>query len=580
MRTFEQKHKHPLQSKATSIPDISVSHPHRSSILGLQSTIGNQAMLRTLQPHTKEPDGKRTPAARAIPAKLTINTPGDQHEREADRISAQAMRTSDKTSFRLQRKAAGPVNTTGAEAPPIVHDVLRSPGHPLDASTRAFLEPRFGHDFSNVQVHTDANAAASARSVGARAYTAGAHVVFGSGEYAPWTESGRKLLGHELAHVVQQSQAPAPAAVQRAILPEDVSSELVGQEFTLRKDFVVSGKTLAAGAIVTVVSWSNTADTVEVRNPSVAGTFNVPKVLLLPKQANVSGIAPYGTDLEQLEKVTEKHGAKLEEFKKTPAKDRMKDFAQDVANREADQAKMAKNVNTRLIQGSMLNRFDASIKQWVDFYNNQFGFNTKDPLDPNLVKAIMYKESGMGTNEPFMSDPPTHPIMSRFNLIQAVDSPINDIVPIMREMSPSLFAKYHIENIEKDLMAVEVEFDKLKKNKSRNATEQTRFTLLSSQEDHGNWKPWFFSQPGFNDAVVEFLATVDGGKKHSEDYDFWIRAGIRALFEKRVEIKATSWEKTAEAYNGSAAYRDAVVAIRKGALDAQKKGKVFIPPNL
>lgn len=551
----------------------------------MQRTIGNQAMQRMFQTHTGEPeDFSRIPLhvsqAGAITTKLKIDSPGNTSEREADSISEQVMRVSGNKPSMVQMKAAGPVNAAGAEAPPIVHGVLRSPGHLLDASTRAFLEPRFGCDFSNVRVHTDANSAESARSMGARAYTAGSHVVFGSGEYAPWTESGRKLLGHELAHVVQQRQTPAFTAVQRKILPEDASSDLVGQEFTLRKDFAVSGKTLATGETVTVVRWSNAADTVEVRHPSVAGTFNVPKVLLLPKQAAVPGVAPYTTGLERQEKITEQHGAKLEEFRKTPAKDRMKDFAQDLAEREVDQVKMAKGVNTRLIQGSMLNRFDASIKKWVDFYNDKFGFKDKDSLDPNLVKAMMYKESGMGTNEPFMSDPPTHPIMSRFNLLQAVDSPLDDIVPIMREMAPSLFAKYHIENIEKDLMAVEVEFDKLKKNKSRNSTEQARFTVLSQQHDGGNWKPWFFSQPGFNDAVVEFLGTVDGGRKHSEDYDFWIRAGVRALFEKRAEVKAKTWEQTAQAYNGAAAYREAVERIRKGALAAEKQGKEFIPENL
>src|SRR6266481_6002155 len=74
---------------------------------------------------------------------------------------------------RLQREAAQPstLNRQHSEVPPIVHEVLRSPGQPLDAATRAFMEPRFGHDFSRVRVHTDAKAAASARAVNALAYT-------------------------------------------------------------------------------------------------------------------------------------------------------------------------------------------------------------------------------------------------------------------------------------------------------------------------------------------------------------------------------------------------------------------------
>lgn len=97
----------------------------------------------------------------------------------------------------LQRKAAGTAPSGPSLAPPIVHDVLRSPGRPLDAGTRASIEPRFGHDFSQVRIHADARAAESARAVDARAYTVGRHVVFGE-------TLSRGLLAHELAHVVQQ----------------------------------------------------------------------------------------------------------------------------------------------------------------------------------------------------------------------------------------------------------------------------------------------------------------------------------------------------------------------------------------
>ncbi|MGC2696892.1 MAG: DUF4157 domain-containing protein [Candidatus Angelobacter sp.] len=105
---------------------------------------------------------------------------------------------------KLQRRAIAPGPAT---APPIVHDVLRSPGQPLDAQTRTFFEPRFGHDFSQVRVHADSRAAESARSVHALAYTSGLDVVFGSGQFAPDTKAGQRLLAHELTHVVQQSQS-------------------------------------------------------------------------------------------------------------------------------------------------------------------------------------------------------------------------------------------------------------------------------------------------------------------------------------------------------------------------------------
>jgi hypothetical protein len=112
----------------------------------------------------------------------------------------------------MQRAAVNsvPVNENGVL--PIVHEVLSSPGQPLDAGTRAFMEPRFRFDFSQVRVHTDARAAESARVVNALAYTVGRDVVFGEGEYEPGTSEGRRLLAHELVHTIQQSQGWAEDA--------------------------------------------------------------------------------------------------------------------------------------------------------------------------------------------------------------------------------------------------------------------------------------------------------------------------------------------------------------------------------
>ena len=110
----------------------------------------------------------------------------------------------------LQRKAAGSDSVSGI--PSIVHEVLSSPGQPLDATTRKYMEPRFGHDFSGVRIHADAKAAASARAVNAHAYTVGRSVVFGAGQYAPTRNEGRRLMAHELTHVVQQNGATSPSA--------------------------------------------------------------------------------------------------------------------------------------------------------------------------------------------------------------------------------------------------------------------------------------------------------------------------------------------------------------------------------
>ena len=113
---------------------------------------------------------------------------------------------------RVSRYAAGGARPDGA-VPSIVDDAVRAPGQRLPADLRASMEPRFGADFSDVRVHTDDVSARAAHAVAASAYTLSSHVVFGAGQYAPGTDSGRRLLAHELTHVVQQRQAGADSVV-------------------------------------------------------------------------------------------------------------------------------------------------------------------------------------------------------------------------------------------------------------------------------------------------------------------------------------------------------------------------------
>jgi hypothetical protein len=102
----------------------------------------------------------------------------------------------------LQRAA---INSSSlSDVPSLVHEVLRSPGQPLDAMTRAQMEPRFAQDFSGVKLHTDERAAKSAQAVDALAYTVGRDIVFAEGQYFPRTAKGQRLVAHELTHVVQQ----------------------------------------------------------------------------------------------------------------------------------------------------------------------------------------------------------------------------------------------------------------------------------------------------------------------------------------------------------------------------------------
>lgn len=210
--------------------------------------------------------------------KLTVNAPGDRYEQEADRVADRVMRTpepalqrscacgggahaeeSDDERNRVQRKTAAPEGAGQAEAPASVRETLRSSGRPLDPATRAFMEPRFGADFSGVRVHTGDRAAQSAREVNALAYTVGRDLVFAPGRYSPGTESGRRLLAHELTHVVQQRGggtalqrkvdplAKAAAELEAEILADPVYKGLAADSQTRVKEIIKIAATKPLG---------------------------------------------------------------------------------------------------------------------------------------------------------------------------------------------------------------------------------------------------------------------------------------------------------------------------------------------
>ena len=144
-----------------------------------------------------------------IQAKLRVSSPGDIYEQEAARISDQVMATPEHTAVsgippRIQR-FSGQSNGQMDAVPASVDRVLASPGRPLEPTLRHDMEQRFGHDFSRVRVHSGAVAEQSAWEVNAHAYTVGHNIVFGTGRFAPGTYEGRRLIAHELTHVVQQT---------------------------------------------------------------------------------------------------------------------------------------------------------------------------------------------------------------------------------------------------------------------------------------------------------------------------------------------------------------------------------------
>jgi len=204
-------------------------------ILYLQRTIGNQAVQRMVR-------------SGALQAKLRIGQHGDVYEQEADRVADAVMRMPEPGVRRqleeeemLQAKPLAeeitPLVQRQAEpeeeeeemlqaknsedaTPEVTNDLesqinaIHGGGRPLAESERAYFEPRFGHDFSQVRMHTDALAAESARAINAQAFTMGQDVVFGAGQYAPESSTGQRLMAHELTHVIQQGGA----AMNRGLL--------------------------------------------------------------------------------------------------------------------------------------------------------------------------------------------------------------------------------------------------------------------------------------------------------------------------------------------------------------------------
>lgn len=175
-----------------------------------------------------------------VQAKLTIGAPDDKYEQEADRVADQVMRMPEPNLQRQpeneeeEEEEEEPVQAKSmpGQMPEVVPSLeskinrLKGGGHPLDPSSRSFFEPRFGCDFSNVLVHADSNASDAAKSINARAFTRGNHIVMGSGEYQPTSPTGQRLLGHELTHVIQQSEGrkSSKAKKQESIESNSISA--------------------------------------------------------------------------------------------------------------------------------------------------------------------------------------------------------------------------------------------------------------------------------------------------------------------------------------------------------------------
>jgi hypothetical protein len=520
---------------------------------------------------------------------------------------------------------------------------LTGPGRPLDPEIRQALEPRFDYDLSGVRVHTGHDDAHSAVTLGAAAYTAGQNIVFAPGLYQPGSQAGQRLLAHELAHVVQQdaritaplsgfplniaddsseqaaersadeTSAPIsvglPAAargqrrrlaltasarpgprIQRKVSPEDVSSEMIGQTFELTGPVVQGGTTLGVGTVVTATSWVNTSETAVVTAAGVPGSFPVAKSSLKPHKTPVAGIDQYASGVSAQaatvnrgEKEVAQWVAKKGQFK-TPAA--IAEFEKERTRREGLLATRRQLLNRRLIQETMFNRFDATIKSEVDNANKAHGLTGKNALDPNLVKAQLFEESQLGTSGHHLELPPvSHPVKTRFNLGQVIDSSGMALLNLLEAEHPDIVKTFSLGGLRKDLAAAQAELAGLRTKKTRTAAEDARLVSLEGLSGQ-NWETliWRYKASGasfgFADAVNSFFAQTTPGR--NVDYDFWIHVAVSWLFEKH--RSGMSWPDAIKAYNGSGAranhYRDAIVNRAAAAKKAAATGRDFVPGNI
>jgi hypothetical protein len=302
-----------------------------------------------------------------------------------------------------------------------------------------------------------------------------------------------------------------------------------------------------AGTTVSITSWSNASHSVtataDVGVPPKTVTLRIDKQYLKPIGTAGSGLKQYEegvttmqSDIATADTAIATHKAREPEFKKF---NNMPGFTKELTRMEGLQNNRYDSLNTRLIQETMVNRFDPEIVQWVNHYNAMYSPAT--PLNPDMVKSIVYQETKMGTQGRHLEKPPydwsgspgtSYPIKSRFNLGQSIDSWGPQQYLMIKEMAPSIYSKYSLGDLE-----VEHKWKGM------------------SNQDYADWNGGDFVL-----AMQEYNAfrTLAGTNLNASssgdlmlDYSYWIRVAVRWLFEKYMSMATPSWSEAVRAFNGS-----------------------------
>lgn len=357
---------------------------------------------------------------------------------------------------------------------------------------------------------------------------------------------GQSIARHEggdLAPSVAPTWSPVEAYTE-TIDVDDVATEMNGLRchfdamYTSRRSDGTS-RMFHDGAILFIQDWNGT------NANAVVDGFDVPKLIISPYTDRVRNVRWYVVGLEGQRRAIQDNARRLREWisnggrgaRWEAEKRRLEDL---LARRQTVYSRM-------WVRQMMYNRFDIAIAHWTRHYNTML--RPADDLDPSIVKSMFYQESRLGTSGRHLMPPPSdwssgdrHPIRSRFNIGQAIDSWGPQQWLMIREMAPAIHTRYGLD-----------------------ALEPSSRWLGMSNDDYA-------SHPTFMTALREFFEYRSGGQNLMgtagrdlhEDYGFWIRTAIRWLFLKYERLRTPTWSEAVRAYNGSGtrarAYRDAVMA--------------------
>lgn len=336
---------------------------------------------------------------------------------------------------------------------------------------------------------------------------------------------------------------------------DDISSEMHGLQCRFVQDVVVGdgseGRHFANTSLARIENWNGTAADALVDGVSVS------KLVIKPEFPVLASLRVYTLPLNSQRTAVARNAQRLNDWLTHEGEYRRNHHIWEAERRRLEDLLTRRMVTySRMwVKQMMYNRFDTAIDHWCRHYNDLL--HPAEDLDPNIVKSIIYQESRMGTAGRHLMPPPSdwtsaerHPIRSRFNLAQAIDSWGPQQWLMMQEMAPALFSRHHLDALESGRRWMGM----------RNTEYAHHATFMTALRE-------FFQH---RDAAGNNFMGTPGRDLH-EDYAFWIRTAIRWLFVKYQSLTSPNWREAVRAYNGSGEsarrYRDAVMA-RVGDSDA------------